>query len=101
MVAGSLWLLDGRRSEVAQVTGSADSTHLTLAAPGTRWPHAPGISVSQAGAAGSLAETILWARAWMEGYCQQGTAADRSLYALVRTQQWGMTGNAPGSTGTL
>ncbi|HKT40519.1 MAG TPA: hypothetical protein VJR48_19260, partial [Ktedonobacterales bacterium] len=42
---------------------------------------------------GSLAETILRASAWMEGYCQQGTAADRSLYALSRTEQWGMPGS--------
>ncbi len=90
--AGPLWLLDGPWSEVAQVTGSADSTHLTLAAPGTRWPHAPGISISQTGVAGSLAETILRASAWLEGYCQQGTTADRSLYALSRTEQWGMPG---------
>ncbi|HKW22924.1 MAG TPA: hypothetical protein VJO13_16175 [Ktedonobacterales bacterium] len=89
---GPIWLLDGPWSEVAQVTGLADSTHLTLAAPGTLWPHTPGISVSQGGAAGSLAETILRASAWMEGYCQQGTAADRSLYALSRTEQWGMPG---------
>lgn len=91
-VAGAVWLLDGPWSEVAQVTGSADSTHLTLAAPGTLWPHAPGISVSQAGTAGSLAETILRASAWMEGYCQQGTAADRSLYAVSRVEQWGLPG---------
>lgn len=90
--AGPLWLLDGPWSEVAQVTGLADSTHLTLAAPGTLWPHAPGVSVSQAGAWGSLAETILRASAWMEGYCQQGTATDRSLYAISRTEQWGMPG---------
>ena len=90
--AGPLWLLDGPWSEVAQVIGSADSTHLTLAAPGTRWPHAPGVSVSQAGASGSLAELVLRASAWMEGYCQQGAPADRSLYALIRTEQWGMPG---------
>src|SRR6476660_3519523 len=30
---GPIWLLDGPWSEVAQVTGLADSTHLTLAAP--------------------------------------------------------------------
>lgn len=90
--AGPLWLLDGPWSEVAQVTGSADSTHLTLAAPGTLWPHAPGVSVSQAGADGSLAEAVLRASAWMEGYCQQGTAAGRSLYALSRTELWGMPG---------
>lgn len=92
-LAGSLWLLDGPWSEVVQVTGSADSTHLTLAMPGTRWPHAPGVSASQAGAAGSLAETILRASAWIEGYCQQGTSADRSLYALSRTEQWSMPGS--------
>lgn len=91
-VAGPLWLLDGPWSEVAQVTGSVDATHLTLAAPGTRWPHAPGISLSQAGVAGSLAEVILRASAWMEGYCQQGTSADRSLYALSRTERWDMPG---------
>jgi hypothetical protein len=91
-VAGPLWLLDGPWSEVAQVTGSVDATHLTLAAPGTRWPHAPGISLSQAGVAGSLAEVIMRASAWMEGYCQQGISADRSLYALSRTEQWDMPG---------
>ncbi|MGE5335290.1 MAG: hypothetical protein ACM3N4_11360, partial [Nitrososphaerota archaeon] len=90
--AGPLWLLDGPYSEVVQVTGSADSTHLTLAAPGTLWPHAPGVSASQAGASGSLAEAILRASAWMEGYCQQGTSPDRSLYAISRTEQWGMPG---------
>lgn len=90
--AGPLWLLDGPYAEVVQVSGSADSTHLTLAAPGTVWPHAPGVSASQAGAAGSLAEAILRASAWMEGYCQQGTAPDRSLYALSRTEQWDMPG---------
>ena len=90
--AGPVWLLDGPWSEVAQVTGSADSTHLTLAAPGTRWPHAPGASVSQAGSGGSLAEAILRASAWLEGYCQQGTMSDRSLYALARTELWGMPG---------
>lgn len=91
-VAGPVWLLDGPWSEVAQVTGSVDATHLTLAAPGTRWPHALGISLSQAGAAGSLAEVILRASAWIEGYCQQGTATDRSRYALSRMEQWDMPG---------
>ncbi|HEU5349826.1 MAG TPA: hypothetical protein VFU63_14545, partial [Ktedonobacterales bacterium] len=90
--AGSLWLLDGPWSEVVQVTGSTDSTHLTLADPGTLWPHMPGISASQAGAAGSLADAILRASAWIEGYCQQGTAPDRSLYALSRMEQWDMPG---------
>ncbi|HEX6542148.1 MAG TPA: hypothetical protein VF040_10375 [Ktedonobacterales bacterium] len=91
-VAGPLWLLDGPWSEVVQVAGSADSSHLTLAAPGTRWSHEPGVSASQAGVAGSLAEAILRASAWLDGYCQQGTPADRSLYALSRTEQWGMPG---------
>jgi hypothetical protein len=90
--AGPLWLLDGPWSEVVQVTGSADSTHVTLSTPGTRWPHQPGISASQAGSAGALAKTILRASGWMEGYCQQGTSTDRSLFALSRTEQWGMPG---------
>src|SRR5947209_5373601 len=50
--AGSLWILDGPYSEVAQVTGAPDGTHLTLAAPGTAFAHAAGISASQAGASG-------------------------------------------------
>ncbi|HEX6818441.1 MAG TPA: hypothetical protein VF120_08705 [Ktedonobacterales bacterium] len=33
--AGALWILDGPYSEVVQVTGSPDGTHLTLAVPGT------------------------------------------------------------------
>src|SRR5215831_4496101 len=52
-LAGPLWLLDGPSSEVVQVTGAADATHLTLA--GTAMAHAPGVSASQAGAGGSLA----------------------------------------------
>lgn len=88
---GPLWLLDGPYSEVAQVAGSADGTHLTLAAPGTRFAHNPGVSASQAGAAGSLAEILLRASAWIEGYCRQGSGAtDRSLFAVARTERWGM-----------
>ncbi len=90
--AGPLWLLDGPLSEVVQVTGSADATHLTLAAPGTANAHAPGVSASQAGAGGSLAEVILRASAWIENYCQQGTTGDHSLFALSRTEKWGMPG---------
>jgi hypothetical protein len=54
--------------------------------------HAPGVSASQAGAGGSLAEVILRASAWIENYCQQGTSADHSLFALSRTEKWGMPG---------
>lgn len=89
--AGPVWLLDGPYAEMALVTGSADGTHLTLAAPGTQFAHAPGVSVSQAGSAGSLAEAILRASAWIENYCQQGTpTGDRSLFAVSRTERWGM-----------
>ena len=89
--AGPLWLLDGPFSEVVQVTAAPDGTHLTLAAPGTQFAHAPGVSASQAGASGALAETLLRASGWIEGYCQQGASAgDRSLYAVSRFERWGM-----------
>lgn len=89
--AGLAWILDGPSSEVVTITGSADGTHVTLAAPGTAFAHNAGVSISQAGSKGSLAETILRASAWIENYCQQGTAAgDRSLYALSRTERFGM-----------
>jgi hypothetical protein len=53
----------------------------------------PGVSASQAGTAGALAEVILRASAWIEGYCRQGTiATDRSLYAVSRSERWGMPG---------
>lgn len=88
---GPLWLLDGPYSEVVQVTAAPDGTHLTLAAPGTQFAHALGVSASQAGVAGSLAETLLRASGWIEGYCQQGASAgDRSLYAVSRFERWGM-----------
>jgi hypothetical protein len=51
---GPLWLLDGPYSEVVQVTGSEYGPHLTLAAPGTLFAHAAGVSASQAGTAGAL-----------------------------------------------
>lgn|SRR5487761_2381684 len=89
--AGPAWLLDGPSSEVVTVTGSADGTHLTLTAPGTAFAHASGVSISQAGAQGCLAEVILRASAWIENYCQQGTSGgDRSLFALTRTERWAM-----------
>ncbi|HEX9067601.1 MAG TPA: hypothetical protein VF807_02445 [Ktedonobacterales bacterium] len=92
-VAGPVWLLDGPSSEVAQVTGAVDVTHLTLAAPGVQLAHGAGVALSQAGAAGSLAEVIMRASGWIEGYCRQGTSAtDRSLFALARTEQWGLPG---------
>lgn len=91
--AGTLWLLDGPSSEVVQVLGAADATHLTLAAPGTQLVHAAGVSASQAGSAGALAETIARASGWIESYCQQGAGADRSLFALSRTERWGMPGS--------
>lgn len=89
---GPLWLLDGPFSEVAQVVDAPDATHLTLAAPGTAYAHAPGVSLSQAGRAGCLAEVLLRASAWIEGYCAQGMPGDRSLFATPRTERWGMPG---------
>jgi hypothetical protein len=89
-VAGPAWLLDGASGEVVQVTGSPDGTHLTLAAPGTALAHAAGVSVSQAGSAGALAEMIIRASAWIESYCQQGVPGDRSLFATSRTERWTM-----------
>ncbi|HEX6800092.1 MAG TPA: hypothetical protein VF116_20435 [Ktedonobacterales bacterium] len=92
-VAGPLWLLDGPYSEVVQVTGAPDGTHLTLAAPGALFAHAAAVSASQAGTAGALAELILRASAWIEGYCAHGSlATDRSLYAVARSERWGMPG---------
>lgn len=89
--AGPAWILDGPISEVVTITGSADGTHVTLAAPGTTFAHAAGASISQAGTGGCLAETILDASSWMEGYCQQGASgSDRSLFAVSRTERWAM-----------
>lgn len=90
--AGPVWLLDGPYSEVAQVTGAPNSTSLTLAAPGIANAHAAGVSISQAGTAGALAETILRASAWIENYCRQGTPNDRSLFALARVERLSMPG---------
>lgn len=90
-VAGRAWILDGPTSEIVTVTGSVDGTHLTLAAPGTVFAHAAGVSVSQAGAQGCLAATILRASGIIENYCQQGSSGgDRSLFALTRTERWAM-----------
>ncbi len=88
--AGPVWLLDGPYSEVAQITGAPNGTTLTLAAPGIAYTHAAGVSISQAGTAGALAETILRASAWIENYCRQGTQNDRSLFALARVERLSM-----------
>jgi hypothetical protein len=98
-----LWLLDGLSSEMVQVTGAPDGTHLTLAPPGTALAHASGVSASQAGTAGPLAEANLRACGWIENYRRQGSAAgDRSLYALSWTERWGMCRDfAPGWMATV
>lgn len=89
--AGAAWILDGPNGEMAQVTGSPDGTHLTLAAPGTAFAHAAGVSVSQAETAGALAELILRASGWIENYCRQGArGGDRGLFAISRTERWTM-----------
>jgi len=47
--------------------------------------------VAQGGTLGSLPEILLRASAFAEEYCQHGTAGtDRSLFAVARTELWGM-----------
>ena len=90
--AGPVWLLDGPSAEVAQVTGAPDGATLALASPGVAQTHATGVSVSQAGPSGALAETLLRASAWVENYCRQGAPGDRSLFALPRVERWALPG---------
>ncbi|HEV8191770.1 MAG TPA: hypothetical protein VGP82_09845 [Ktedonobacterales bacterium] len=93
MTAVPSWLLDGPYSEKVQVTGALDGKHLTLAAPGTLFAHAPGVSATQAGSSGALAELLLRASAWIASYCRHdASAGDRSLLAVSRSERWGMPG---------
>ena len=62
---GPIWLLDGPWAERAQLTGAPDGATLTLAAPGVTLAHGAGVSVSQAGPSGALAEVILRASGWI------------------------------------
>ncbi|HEX9038530.1 MAG TPA: hypothetical protein VF808_16220 [Ktedonobacterales bacterium] len=89
---GSLWLLDGPYSEVVQVASAPDGVTLTLAAPGVTLAHSAGVSASQAGTSGALAEIILRASAWAENYCRQGAPGSRSLFALPPVERWGLPG---------
>ncbi|HEU0026405.1 MAG TPA: hypothetical protein VFQ25_04755 [Ktedonobacterales bacterium] len=90
--AGPLWLLDGPYSEVVQVVTAPDGVTLTLAASGVALAHAAGVSASQAGQSGALAEIILRASAWAENHCRQGAPGSRSLFALPRMERWGLPG---------
>lgn len=89
---GPLWLLDGPYSETVQVVNAPDGVTLTLAAPGVTQAHGAGVSASQAGTAGALAEIILRASAWAESYCRQGAPGARSLFALSRVERWNLPG---------
>jgi hypothetical protein len=89
---GPLWLLDGPYSETVQVVTAPDGVSLTLAAPGVTQAHAAGVSASQSGPSGTLAEIILRASAWIESYCRQGAPGSRSLFALPRVERWGLPG---------
>lgn len=88
---GPLWLLDGPYSEVVQVVTAPDGVTLTLDA-GVTQPHAAGVSASQAGSSGALAEIILRASAWAENYCRQGAPGSRSLFASARIERWTLPG---------
>lgn len=90
--AGPIWLLDGPWAERAQLTGAPDGATLTLATPGVTLAHGAGVSVSQAGPSGALAEVILRASGWIENYCRQGGPGDRALFALPRTERWRLPG---------
>lgn len=90
--AGPLWLLDGPYSETVQVITAPDGVTLTLAAPGVTQAHLQGVSASQAGSLGALAEILLRASAWAESYCRQGAPGSRSLFALSRVERWGLPG---------
>lgn len=89
---GPLWLLDGPYSEAVQVVTAPDGVTLTLAAPGATQAHAAGVSASQAGTVGALAEIILRASAWAENYCRQGAPGARSLFALPRVERYALPG---------
>ncbi|HEX2349068.1 MAG TPA: hypothetical protein VHI51_11610 [Ktedonobacterales bacterium] len=90
--AGPAWLLDGPWAERAQLTGAPDGATLALAAPGVTLAHGAGVSISQAGPSGALAEVILRASGWIENYCRQGGPGDRALFALPRTERWRLPG---------
>lgn len=84
-----VYILDGSNTEIVQASASTptpDATHITLASA-TTLPHSAGASVSTAGVQGALAQTILQASGWLEGYCQQGTPGDRGLLSKSRTEK--------------
>jgi hypothetical protein len=91
--AGPGWVLDGPNSEAISITAVAGAT-LTLAV-GLQAAHAAGVCVATGGAAGSLADVLVRASAWVEGYCGQGrpgNASDPMLFALSRSERYRLPG---------
>lgn len=82
-----VWILDGPNSEIVLTSSSPQGSNgvLNLSTP-TLAQHGVGVSVSSAGARGCLAQIILQASGWIEGYCQQGTVSDRGFFQKSRTQ---------------
>src|SRR5690349_17005026 len=70
--AGTCWILDGMNSELVQISTVAGTTLTLSASTPTTLAHGAGISVATNGTQGSLAEVLVRASAWAEGYCGQG-----------------------------
>jgi hypothetical protein len=91
--AGVGWILDGASSELITIASVSGAT-LTLG-EGTQAAHGAGVCVATGGASGSLAEALVRASAWVEGYCghgRPGNASDPLLFALSRSERYRLPG---------
>jgi hypothetical protein len=99
-VSGPCWILDGAASELVSISAVA-GTSLTLSgSTPTAAAHGAGACVVTTGTSGSLAEVLVRASAWVEGYCGQGrpgNASDPGLFATNRTEHHRL----PGTRATL
>ncbi len=83
-VGQPVYLLDGPDTEYPTLL-SASGTTLTLSGR-LAYAHAAGVSASSPGTQGALAAAIISASGWLENFCQQGVASDRSLWSKARTE---------------
>ncbi|MBA3822777.1 MAG: hypothetical protein H0X24_02590 [Ktedonobacterales bacterium] len=93
--AGACWILDGAASEMVMISTIAGATLTLSAGTPTVAAHGVGASIATSGTQGALAEVLVRASAWVEGYCGQGrpgNASDPGLFALSRTEHHRLPG---------
>ncbi len=82
-----VYILDGPNTELVQAATTPSSDNTLLLTSGTTYAHAGGVSVSSGGVQGAIADKLIAASAWVEGFCDIGVPGDRGFFSKARSER--------------